>query len=143
MMMYKKYISIKEFSEFKSIPEDKVFELMQDGVYEGKFEGEEWFISLNETEKPTEEVGFIWWQVWAWLGLTLGNVYTWYALQNEIGIFIIVVNSFLMIMILQYNKYAFLIATVLSLNPIAWVINGIYLKNRWSHDKVNKKTKFT
>lgn len=43
-----------------------------------------------------------------------------------------------MILILKFNKYAFLIATVLSLNPLLWIINGIYLKNCWCHPKVNK-----
>jgi len=48
-------------------------------------------------------------------------------------------RNFKMILILQFNKYAFLIATILSINPIAWIINGIYLKNRWNHPKVNNE----
>ena len=40
-------------------------------------------------------------------------------------------------LILKFNKYAFLIATILSFNPLLWIINGIYLKNRWCHPRVN------
>lgn len=29
------------------------------------------------------------------------------------------------------------IATIISVNPLVWIINGIYLKNRWCHPKVN------
>lgn len=85
------------------------------------------------------DIGFVWWQVWAWLGLTIGNLYT-FALVQELPVFaiiLIVVNTILMIMILIYNKYAFLIATILSLNPLIWIINGIYLRNRWRHPKLN------
>ena len=45
-----------------------------------------------------------------------------------------------MVMILKFNKYAFLVATVLTIIPLLWIINGIYLKNRWDHPKVNVST---
>lgn len=88
---------------------------------------------------PQEEIGFQWWVVWAWLGLTLGNLLVLGQLHNMIGLalFLIVINSVLMIMILRFNKYAFLVATIISLNPILWIVNGIYLKRRWQHPKVN------
>jgi len=86
------------------------------------------------------DLGFTWWRVWAWLGLTLGNLYTFSLVQElpAFAILLIIANSILMVMILSFNKYAFLIATILSLNPLAWIINGIYLKNRWNHPRVNK-----
>ena len=37
-----------------------------------------------------------------------------------------------------YSRVAFLLATIFSLNPVIWVINGIYLKNRWSAILRNK-----
>lgn len=88
------------------------------------------------------DIGFQWWVVWAWLGLTLGNLYTLVALRDMIGlaIILVVVNSVLMVLILKFNKYAFLIATVLSLNPLLWIINGIYLKRRWRHPRVNARS---
>ncbi|MCB1660347.1 MAG: hypothetical protein KDI39_19160 [Pseudomonadales bacterium] len=93
------------------------------------------------TEQNIEDVGFQWWVIWAWLGLTLGNLYVFAELKTEIGlaVFLIAINSLLMIFVLRFNKYAFLIATVLSLNPLLWIINGIYLKNRWHHPKLNVK----
>lgn len=93
----------------------------------------------KESSNNGDELGFQWWKIWAWLGLTLGNLYMFGVLSEQIGlaIFLILLNSMLMIMILKFNKYAFLIATILSFNPLLWIINGIYLKNRWDHPKVN------
>jgi hypothetical protein len=83
---------------------------------------------------------FGWWEAWAWLGLTLGNLTIFGQLLGapEIAFIFVLINSILMILILRYNKYAFLTATILSFNPLLWIINGIYLKNRWCHPKVNK-----
>ena len=97
---------------------------------------------MTENEKvvnDSQDIGFRWWNIWAWLGLTLGNLYMLGALSEIVGLagVLIVINTVLMIMILKYNKYAFLIATIISLNPLLWIINGIYLKNRWNHHKVN------
>ena len=92
-----------------------------------------------------KDIGFQWWVVWAWLGLTLGNLYTFFALRDMMGLAVIltVINSVLMVMILRFNKYAFLVATILSLNPLLWIINGIYLKRRWRHSKVNAQSPST
>tara|TARA_B100000315_G_C14165830_1_gene402201 strand:+ start:192 stop:488 length:297 start_codon:yes stop_codon:yes gene_type:complete len=97
---------------------------------------------MTENEKvvnDSQDIGFKWWNIWAWLGLTLGNLCMLGALSELVGlaVVLIVINTALMIMILKFSKYAFLIATVISLNPLLWIINGIYLKNRWNHQKVN------
>jgi hypothetical protein len=91
-------------------------------------------------ENENNELGFTWWKVWAWIGLTLGNLTLFLQLQEvmPLAITLIVINTILNVMILKFNKYVFLIATILSINPIFWIINGIYLKNRWNHPKVNK-----
>jgi len=91
------------------------------------------------TSALTKELGFTWWTLWAWLGLTLGNLMVFAQLEEatELAWGMVLVNSILCILILMYNKYAFLIATIISLNPLLWIINGIYLKNRWCHPKVN------
>jgi hypothetical protein len=99
-------------------------------------------IVMNENENvvnDSQDIGFQWWKIWAWLGLTLGNLYILGLLSEQIGlaVVLIIVNTVLMIKILKFNKYAFLIATIISLNPLLWIINGIYLKNRWNHQKVN------
>ena len=90
-------------------------------------------------ENENNELGFTWWKVWAWIGLTLGNLTFFLQLQEvmPLAITLIVINTILNVMILKFNKYVFLIATILSINPIFWIINGIYLKNRWNHPKVN------
>ena len=91
-------------------------------------------------QQLSTDIGFQWWVLWAWLGLTFGNLFVFIELQESLGMTLALVafNSVFMILILRYNKYAFLIATILSINPVLWIINGIYLKNRWHHPKVNK-----
>ena len=96
----------------------------------------------NDAVNDIPNMGFRWWKAWGWLGLVVGSV-TIGQLILIIGtdawlLFCLILNTVLMIMILKFNKYAFLIATVLSLNPIVWIINAIYLKNRWHHPKVNR-----
>lgn len=95
--------------------------------------------SASDPIQSESDRGFIWWRVWAWLGLTLGNLVGFAYLADVPGpaVVIIAINSMLMIMVLAYNKYAFLIATILSLNPLVWLVNGIYLKRRWNHPRVN------
>ena len=92
-------------------------------------------------ENTEHEIGFGWWTGWAWIGLTLGNLMLFVKLEGNEGLALIlaVINTIQMVEILRFNKYAFLTATVLSLNPLLWIINGIYLKNRWNHPKVNKE----
>jgi len=95
----------------------------------------------EEQYKSKNEIGFVWWKIWAWLGLTLGNLYILGSLgeveEYLLAVILIIINTILMILILRFNKYAFLIATILSMDPLLWIINGIYLKNRWNHPKVN------
>ena len=64
---------------------------------------------------------FVWWNVWGWLGLTLGNLQIFGAMLKPFLtanvsipseylffiIFLIGINSILMILILKFNKYAF------------------------------------
>lgn len=108
---------------------------------------------ISEDTHPTQPtpklnlslITFGWWQIWAGLSLVLGTTFglIYFILEaipsgNGLLVFtIIIINIILSIKILNYNKYAFLIATILSINPLLWIINGIYLKNRWKHPLVN------
>jgi|TARA_B110000211_G_C13537772_1_gene318009 hypothetical protein len=94
----------------------------------------------NNTNNDSSDIGFKWWLTWAWLGLIIGNISILFSFGelSDLAIIIMAINTIVMVMILRFNKYAFLIATILSLNPIVWIINGIYLKNRWKHPKVNR-----
>lgn len=85
--------------------------------------------------------GFTWWRVYGWLGLIVGVPYSIALGVNDrdlAGMYFIfaAVGGFLCVFILQYSRAAFLWATILSLNPLLWIINGIYLKNRWNHPLV-------
>jgi hypothetical protein len=61
------------------------------------------------------------------------------ALRNEsVDIQLIVLAIFvlvflpIMVMTIRRSKVGFILMTALSLNPLLWIINGIYLKNRWT-----------
>jgi len=95
--------------------------------------------STKFEKEHKKDIGFQWWVVWAWLSLTLGNFYTIFILRDMmiLAVILITISSVLAVMILRFNKYAFLVATILTFNPLFWIINGIYLKRRWHHSKVN------
>lgn len=84
------------------------------------------------------EVGFTWWTVWGWINLLTGSAMV-VAIESDGALMLVAlaINVALSVMILRMNKYAFLVATILSANPILWVINGLYLKRRWNLAKVN------
>jgi hypothetical protein len=98
-------------------------------------------ISTIDIEKPVDdEISFLWWKIWGWLGFIVGSLVILgelspYSMAMAIGFALL--NLLIMSFVLSFNKYAFLIGTVLSLNPFLWIINGIYLKNRWNHPRVN------
>ena len=58
-------------------------------------------------ENENNELGFTWWKVWAWIGLTLGNLTFFLQLQEvmPLAITLIVINTILNVMILKLNKY--------------------------------------
>lgn len=102
----------------------------------------------RESRSNVETIGFGWWKTWAWLNLIAATLYLFFMIiENELGeintdlIGAVIVYDILFIMVLRYNKYAFLIATVISLNPLIWIINGIYLQRRWNCPVVNKSKK--
>lgn len=62
------------------------------------------------------------------IGLTIVN-----KLDGELislGIFV-TVHAILGYLVLKRNRWAFLIKTVITMNLFMWVINGIYIHNRW------------
>ena len=40
----------------------------------------------------------------------------------------------------QRQHWAWIVLTILSFNPIAWIINAIYLRRRWAEDSLAKAT---
>lgn len=141
------FLSVEEFAQIKGIKEEKVIQMIKDGFYQGRLIDGSWFVSDAESLSSNqgarghsdEELGFVWWKLWSAILLTLGNMAYYIVFEREpkIALTGILLNTVLGLMILTYNKYAFLISTVLS-NPVLWVINGIYLRNRWDHPQVNQ-----
>lgn len=89
------------------------------------------------------DIGFEWWGWWGSIGLVIGGlmIFAERDLSIYVKVLLFAINSVLMLFVLFKNKYAFLISTILSLNPLIWIINGIYLKNRWKHPKVNNDSR--
>lgn len=94
----------------------------------------------SKTETPVQpELGFAWWRFSGWATLILGTLYllaTGLGEYKVVGALLLVLNIWLGAAILSMSRWAFLLGTIASLNPILWVINGIYLKNRWNHPRV-------
>lgn len=44
---------------------------------------------------------------------------------------LLVIFAPLGLLAIKRNRWAFVVLTTLSINPILWLVNGIYLKNRW------------
>jgi len=87
------------------------------------------------------EIGFGWWNIYGWFCLIIGGIVICSLQLKESGIlFLLSLNTALMIMVIRYNKYAFLLSTLLSFNPILWIVNFIYIRNRWHHPKANRKS---
>lgn len=90
--------------------------------------------------KDNSYLGFGWWKVYTYLliiGLFILGVNN--SIDSDWKKAILIINIISIIFMLKYNKYAFLTSTIFSLNPLIWLINGIYLRNRWNHPKVNSK----
>lgn len=88
-----------------------------------------------------KDLSFRWWKIYGWLGLVVGVPYSivmGFSSHSLSGLFFLlaILTGFISVFILQYNRAAFLWATILSLNPLLWIINGVYLKNRWNHPAV-------
>ncbi len=94
----------------------------------------------SATSTKQEELGFTWWFVWSWISLAIGVPLAFMTMLGNkwvfTGVFFTLVEITICIYMLKYNRYAFIAGTALTLNPIIWVINGIYVKNRWEHPKV-------
>jgi len=87
----------------------------------------------NTPETKTKELGFIWWQVFNGLWL-LG--FAALIVKGNFSPLFFFLGAFFWLFLVNYSRAAFILATIFTLNPIFWIINGIYIKNRWNHPKV-------
>ena len=95
--------------------------------------------------KQNQEFGYVWWKIFSFIFVIKNLVFFvsfWmgffntpkYGLSQEFFISVGLTIGFLLtllIYLLLMSKKVFIIATVLSFNPLIWVVNFIYLKNRW------------
>ncbi len=88
-------------------------------------------------------VGFGWWNTWAILVAISSCILfiVTIGLKEILIPTISLLSLICSVLVMKMNKYAFLISTLITLNPLIWLINGVYLKNRWSHPTVNKTNK--
>lgn len=100
-------------------------------------------IDPNSPELPIDtpapqRLGFGWWTFQGWASLVGGTLVILTQARGLGGLAFVLValNVALSVMLLKYSKIAFVFATVISINPVLWVINGIYIKNRWKDPRV-------
>lgn len=95
-------------------------------------------MSTDVAKFEQEQMGFAWWTFQGWASLIVGTLICLGQLKNFEGFAVVLaaVNIGLSVMIIRFSKTAFVIMTVLSINPILWIINGIYIKNRWRDPRV-------
>jgi hypothetical protein len=96
--------------------------------------------------KPDNSKTFIWWRLQGWILLS----YSGYALvylclngwlqsgsaQNYFILISFLAIAFFSILCIKMNVWAFAAITVASLNPELWIVNAIYLKNRWNSHRI-------
>lgn len=95
--------------------------------------------SQEAQDLAKKELGFGWWKFSGWVTLIVGTIYllaTGFGEYKVLGFILVILNLWLGVAILSMSRWAFLIGTIASLNPILWIINGIYLKKRWNHPRV-------
>ncbi len=56
-----------------------------------------------------------------------------------VEIILVVLFALCGIFILRRHRWAWIVYTVCTLNPFFWIINGIYIKNRWEEMKSNSR----
>jgi len=106
---------------------------------------EDALICKHCNSKLNIELGYTWWKIYSFLFVGTNLLFFisfWMGFfhVDEVGLsrefFMAVgITTGLLLTLLIYslsiNKTVFLITTIISLNPLIWIINGIYLKNRW------------
>jgi hypothetical protein len=97
-------------------------------------------LKSKSDDSNNQDLGFTWWYVWSWLNLGLGVPLVFLKMLDMrwgfVSVILALAYGAICISMLAYNRYAFVAATVLSINPLVWIINGVYVKNRWMHPKV-------
>lgn len=80
----------------------------------------------------------MWWNIWGvfyFIGGLFAPVYLYRFMGGWVWL-LIAFHLFLSLTLLAKNRWAFIIATVITLNPLLWIINGLYLRRRWHHPEV-------
>lgn len=95
-------------------------------------------MSIDITKSHHDRLGFGWWTFQGWSSLIVGTLICLSQFKGLGGFAVLLaaVNVGLSVMVIRFSRTALSIATVLSINPILWIINGIYLKNRWRDPRV-------
>jgi len=110
---------------------------------------EDALICKHCNSKLNIELGYTWWKVYGFIFAGTNLLFFigfWMGFfnVNEVGLsrdFFIAVGITtgvlltLLVYLLSMSRITFLITTIISLNPIIWIINAIYLKNRWQDVK--------
>jgi len=94
-------------------------------------------------EKSPDVMPFKWGYFVAWMGIITGVVMAFLSFRNQAlwyrksdvdlvwGV-ICLGYAWIHYFMLQRHRLAWVVGVILHFNPVAWIINAIYIKNRWS-----------
>ncbi len=112
-------------------------------------------ISMNKSlkKKFRKIKPFTWGYFTAWMGALSGTLLGVSQLATAMdtsgdhsktialfGLFFLI-TAVVHVFMIKRKRWAWLVGIILQLNPILWIINGIYLKNRW--DEMGTKSEKT
>lgn len=92
----------------------------------------------NDSDYGQEQRGFTWWTFSGWASLIVGTG-MFLSLFKDSGVLagtLAILNICMSVWIILFSRTAFIVGTIVSLNPLLWIINGIYIKNRWNDPRV-------
>jgi hypothetical protein len=101
----------------------------------------------NKRPEMVNTKPYTWGYFTGWVGMIFGGELIagclYGLLVGEIFAVDLFIGGLLMALgygIIKRNAIAWIISIIISFNPFGWVINGIYLKNRWSEFKKSGST---
>jgi len=95
-------------------------------------------MSTGFSNSDHQHQGFVWWTIQGWASLFVGTLIAigLYKDSEVAAVVLGALNIGLSVMIIRFSRVAFIVGTVLTINPILWIVNGIYVRNRWNNPRV-------
>ncbi|OEF27434.1 hypothetical protein [Vibrio rumoiensis] len=94
--------------------------------------------AMFDQMEEEDYTSFRWWNVWAGLNVVASTLTFFIALSYDLTWLAAMMGIVFVFAVycLRLNKYAFVILTVMTFDPILMLINHRYLKSRWNHKRL-------